>query len=61
VPAAQANLIGAEFQDPHAAPQAPMHEQLITKLNAAGIYSTKGPEHMRTTVSLAYCRCLHAC
>ena len=45
----QASLIGAEFADPNAAPQAPMHEQLIGVLGEQGIYSTKGPDHLSAT------------
>lgn len=47
---AQADLIGAEFKDPQAAQGQPLHEQLYTKLVAAGIYSSHGRDHMITTV-----------
>ncbi|EIE24470.1 hypothetical protein COCSUDRAFT_32730 [Coccomyxa subellipsoidea C-169] len=45
-----ADLIGAEFRDPSAAPQQPMHEQLATTLTALGIHSKHGHEHFLNTV-----------
>ncbi|CAL8467476.1 g7014 [Coccomyxa elongata] len=45
-----ADLIGAEFQDPSAAPEQPMHEQLAATLSSRGITSKHGPEHFQNTV-----------
>ena len=46
----QADLIGAEFKDPQSQTGPPLHEELYTKLVAAGIYSSHGREHMISTV-----------
>ncbi len=46
----QADLIGAEFQDPSAAPEQPLHEQLAATLSSRGITSKHGPEHFQNTV-----------
>ena len=46
----QADLIGAEFKDPQSQTGPPLHEELYTKLVAAGTYSSHGREHMISTV-----------
>ena len=48
----QADLIGAEFKDPQSQTGPPLHEELYTKLVAAGIYSSHGREHMISTVHI---------
>lgn len=45
-------MIGAEFNPAQSTAGLPLHEDLYTKLVAAGIYSSHGRDHMISTVCL---------